>query len=50
MTPENRAGATLDAIQGAKEYLKQLDDEQGGFDCGQSNERNFNSDPAAGRP
>ena len=31
-TLENRAGATLEAIQGAKEYLKQLDDEQGGFD------------------
>ena len=32
ITLENRAGATLDAIQGAKEYLKQLDVEQGGFD------------------
>ena len=31
-TLENRAGATLEAIQSAKEYLKQLDDEQGGFD------------------
>ena len=50
ITLENRAGATLEAIQSAKEYLKQLDDEQGGFDYGQSNERNFNSDPAEGRP
>ncbi|MCI9008620.1 MAG: hypothetical protein HFI13_10985 [Lachnospiraceae bacterium] len=50
ITLENRAGATLEAIQSAKEYLKQLDDEQGGFDYGQSNERNINSDPAEGRP
>lgn len=32
MTLENRAGATLEAIQSAKEYLKQLDDEQGEYD------------------
>ncbi len=49
-TLENRAGATLEAVRSAKEYLQRLEDEQGGNDYEQGSRRNLNSDQAAGRP